>query len=82
MYPKQGTKEPGKGESGYVKRSAWDALRDQSGSAAVLLPECLHVNSRSLTNNSNRNSLTRTLKGRGTKRVSVTQNSSVQEYRS
>lgn len=43
MYPKQGTKEPGK-RSGHVKRDTQDTLWDQSGSAPVLLPECLCVN--------------------------------------
>lgn len=45
MYPKQGTKESGKGESGSVKMDTQDTLRDQSGSKPVLLPECLRVNS-------------------------------------
>lgn len=50
MYPKQGTKEPGKGKRGCVRRDSQDALRDQSGSMPVLLPECLRVNSCFLKN--------------------------------
>lgn len=50
MYPKQGTKELGKGESGSVKRDTQNTLRDQSGSTPVLLPECLRANSCFLKN--------------------------------
>ena len=41
MYPKQGTEEPGEGEAGSVKRMTPDILRDQSGSVALLLRECV-----------------------------------------
>lgn len=41
MYPKQGTKEPVEGEAGSVTGNAPDTLRDQSGSTAVLLRECV-----------------------------------------
>lgn len=50
MYPKQGTKEPGEGESGSVKRDTRDTLRDQSGPVPVLLLECLCVSSCFLKN--------------------------------
>lgn len=50
MYPKQGTKELGKGENGSVKRDTQDTLRDQSGPMPVLLLECLCVNSCFLKN--------------------------------
>lgn len=50
MYPKQGTKEPGEGKSGCVKRDPQNTVRDHSGSVPVQLPECLHVNSSSLEN--------------------------------
>lgn len=81
MHPKQGTKEPGEGESGGVKRDAGVTLRDQSGSVPVLLSECLHADS-SPSNNSNKNSLTRTRRGRGTKLIPVTQESTGQDDRS
>lgn len=46
-----------------MKRDTQDTLRDQSGSTAVLLPECLHVNSRSLENKQQQQKLLdRTLK--------------------
>lgn len=41
MYPKQGTEEPVQGEAGSVKRTTPGALRDQSGSIALLLRECV-----------------------------------------
>lgn len=41
MYPKQGTEEPVEGEAGSVKRMMPDILRDQSGSVALLLRECV-----------------------------------------
>lgn len=81
MHPKQGTKEPGEGESGRVKGDARGTLRDQSGSAPALLSECLHADS-SPSDNSNKNSLTRTRRGRGTKLIPVTQESTGQDDRS
>lgn len=47
----------------------------------MLLSECLHVNSRSLKHKQQPQKLL-ALKGRGTKLISVTQESTVQDYRS
>lgn len=81
MHPKQGAKEPVEGESGRVKRDPRGTLRDQSGSEPVLLSECLHADP-SPSNGSNKDSLTRTQRGRGTKLIPVTQESTGQDDRS
>lgn len=82
MHPKQGTKEPGEGKGGRVKRDAQGTARDQSGPVPGPLSGCLHAGSSPPSNSSNKYSLTRTLRRRGTKLIPVTQESTGQDDRS